>query len=179
MTSYPQNIPTIIDIVEKIMPKKILDIGAGYGKFGILCREAILSKKAEIENKPIPTNDISINRLEEATYFANLQWVNAIYTKSMVGNFLQEGIENFNAYDLILLIDVVEHNDIKEVKAWLRNIGVPVIISTPKKIVMYETEFYNSRKHISQWEQEDFAEFRTQDFSNDLSWIFLINPINN
>ena len=40
-TSWYQAVPAIIDLVHMDGPQSILDIGVGFGKYGVLLRESI------------------------------------------------------------------------------------------------------------------------------------------
>ena len=81
-------------------------------------------------------------------------------------------------YDLILMIDVVEHYPKDEVKKWIREIlqnKNKILISTPKEVVMYTQHYYGDpNHHKSQWTKEDFNEFKNTDYSTDFSHIFLL-----
>jgi hypothetical protein len=40
-TSYYVQISTTIQIIQDINPKSVLDVGAGFGKYGVLCRKML------------------------------------------------------------------------------------------------------------------------------------------
>ena len=40
-TSFMQNIPDVVELMQKLKPKRILDIGIGNGKYGLLAHEYI------------------------------------------------------------------------------------------------------------------------------------------
>ncbi len=172
MLSYPSNIGRILEITDKIKPREVADIGAGFGKFGLLLREQYLSRKAE-QGELNPIDDFHIMAVEDTKYFLT-------YRLSSIYNYvLSESV--FDSYwkignkDLILMIDVVEHWDkakAKELIYELRKLA-PVLISTPKETTMYQEHFYgDARHHISQWEREDFE--GGEDYSSDKSHIFLM-----
>ncbi len=170
MTSFATNIPVILEIIESVNPKKILDIGSGFGKFGILARELYLSVKAEQTGDILPVDDLIIDCAEEAKYFYNQPYHNRIYSNHWHGDVMEMTKDKLESYDLILLIDVVEHWDKEQAKEWLKRINTNILISTPRKVSFYKKAYYNSRKHISQWEVEDFE---GTNFSTDKSLIFL------
>lgn len=176
MVSHSENIPKILQAVDSISPKRVLDIGTGFGKFGLLVREWYLSKRAKIEI--IPTNDIVIDCCEITEYFINLPYHNSLYDHHFHQSFfeLKNKLEDAQ-YDLILMIDVVEHYPKEEVKKWLREIidKNKILISTPKEVTMYTQHYYgDSNHHKSQWTKEDFNEFKNTDYSTDFSHIFLL-----
>ena len=178
MLSFKENIPRILEVVEKQNPKSVLDIGAGMGKYGIRIREQYLSAKAE-KGELEPVDDIEIDAVEDTEYLlkriAEANIYNKIYQKSIFT------ISNLRDYDLILLIDVVEHWDKHETRLILRDLVEKgnVLVSTPKRVGMYKEHFYGDpRHHISQFTKEDFADFDIVDCSTDLSHIFLLKKVN-
>jgi 2-polyprenyl-3-methyl-5-hydroxy-6-metoxy-1,4-benzoquinol methylase len=89
--------------------------------------------------------------------------------------------KELDKYDLILLIDVVEHwtkEKALEMIERLLNHGA-VLISTPKHTGMYKEHFYGDpRHHITQWIPEDFKEFKYRVIESSLSHIIYINGKN-
>lgn len=162
MLSYKQNIPIILSEVEKLNPKKVLDVGAGMGKFGLLIREQYLSKKAE-SGELEPTEDIVIDAIEDTEYLLKGKPGNRLYSiydriiaKDVftVGEFIKE-----QKYDLILLIDVVEHWEYLKAIHELDFMSQysAVLVSTPKHTGMYKEHFYGDpRHHITQFTEENF-----------------------
>ncbi len=173
MISFAENIVPILSIIKEINPKTILDVGSGFGKYSLLTREALLSQRAE-RGEIIPVDDIVIDCIEPSKYFQDLKFHNYLYE-----NHYHVGLENFvpsKNYDLVLMIDVVEHKEKEEMKnhiARLKNSCSKILISTPKQVIFYKEEYYGDhcQHHISQWTKEDFV---GQDYSNERSWVFLI-----
>lgn len=170
MTSYSTNISAILSVIMELNPVKVLDVGSGFGKFGLLTRELLLSKYAEDKGDILPKDYLTIDCVEEADYFINQQYHDKIYNNHWHEDFFKIPIEQLNSYDLLLLIDVIEHWDKKIAKDWLRKIKTKVLISTPKNVVFYEKEYYKSRKHVSQWKRYDF---NGTEYSTEKSFIFL------
>lgn len=170
MTSFATNIPTILEIINSVGPKKILDVGSGFGKFGILARELYLSVKAENTGDILPIDDLIIDCAEEAEYFYNQPYHDKIYTNHWHDDVMKMSVKQLESYDLIMLIDVVEHWPKEFAKKWLDNINANILISTPKKVSFYKEKYYNSRKHVSQWSAEDL---QGKDYSTEKSHIFL------
>ena len=178
MTSFASNIPIILDIIGAKNPKRLLDIGSGFGKFGLMARELLLSIRA-IKNSDIcPVDDLIVDCVEEAEYFYQQPYHDKIYNNHWHKDVFKMPIEQLNGYDLILLIDVVEHWDKGNAIEWLKKIKTNVLISTPKKVSYYKLKYYGSRKHVSQWTYEDFKGngFR-DDFSSSKSFILLRNKL--
>jgi 2-polyprenyl-3-methyl-5-hydroxy-6-metoxy-1,4-benzoquinol methylase len=170
MTSFTENISTILDLVKKTNPKRILDVGSGFGKFGLLIREMHLSDMAEETKNLLPQSEITIDCVEEAPFFQNLPYHKELYDNHWHCDFFKIPLEKINSYDLLLLIDVVEHWEKEKAKEFLSKINAKMIISTPKKVLMFKEKYYLARNHVSQWGKEDF---KGEDFSSKKSYIFL------
>ena len=174
MTSFSSNIPVILDIIAKVNPKSVLDIGSGFGKFGLLTRELLLSIKAEKTGEIYPKDDLEIDSVEEADYFLEKQAHKDIYNDVYPVNVLNLKGEFFNTYDLVLLIDVVEHWDKQKAIDWLNSINANILISTPKRVSYYKLKYYGSRKHECQFTAQEFKDMGMVDnHSNDRSFIYL------
>ena len=173
MTSFASNIATILSVIATVNPNKTLDVGSGFGKFGLLTRELLLSIKADKEDI-CPKDNLTIDCAEEAEYFYKQPYHDKIYNNHWHEDVLKMPIEKINGYDLILLIDVAEHWDKDIALDWLKKINTNVLISTPKHVVFYEKEYYKSRKHVSQWAEEDFRNLgEINDYSTKDSFIYL------
>lgn len=154
-TSHHYQISKIIDLIMKIKPKSILDIGVGFGKYGVLCREFLeLWDKRQEYNKFIRKID-GIEAFKE--FITPLH--KYIYDDIYIGNAF-EIIDDINhKYDLILLIDVLEHFDkdigIKFINK-LKKKGKSILISTPKIVGLQKNSFSNIyESHRSSWTKKE------------------------
>lgn len=158
-TSWYQAVPNILDNVQMEMPQSILDIGIGFGKYGLLLREIVdVAYERYFPEEWI----IKIDGVEA---FSN--YINPVH-KHIYDNVLQGDIahviHNVQNYDVILLIDVLEHFSKNEGKKLIKNIllrtNKALIISTP--IYPEPQEEYQGNKfeeHKSRWYLTDFLEF--------------------
>lgn len=160
-TSFPQNIPSIIATCEALQPKKVLDIGPGYGKYGVLVNEYT---KAEVD---------AVEVFEPYIKDFNLK---GKYNKVFLGNGLDFDI---TGYDLVLLIDVIEHWEKEEAKAFLRKavgVGAKVLISTPRGFFPQDAVNGNEwERHLSGWNSPDLEGFNFEDRSTDVSFLWVIH----
>jgi 2-polyprenyl-3-methyl-5-hydroxy-6-metoxy-1,4-benzoquinol methylase len=182
MTSFSENIKPILEAIVAANPKKILDIGSGFGKFGILAREAILSVRAE-SGDLTPTDNLEVDCVEMAKYFQNQPYHEKLYQNHYHMDARNIEWEEMPKFDLVLLIDVVEHwskeeavKIIKEIKEFT---GAKILISTPREVAMYEKDYYgiDCPKHESQWTTSDFHAINhhdIKDLSTIASYIFII-----
>lgn len=183
MTSFPENIPIILNIAAALKPVQILDIGPGFGKFGLMLREALISIEAEKQNIAIPKFDFGIDCAENCRYFWHAPWHQFIYDHHFHGDIFKFTIEHIaeRKYDLFLMIDVVEHAPKDKWLAWIRDMRVALpkarfLISTPKKVSFYKTHFYGDDCpiHQSQWSWDDFKVFPFQAYDTKNSMIVVV-----
>ena len=159
-TSDHSQISLIVDIITRVQPRKVLDIGVGFGKYGALAREYL-----ELWNGREKYNDWKriIDGIEVCKeYLTPLHAY--IYDHVFVGRALQilksMGSET---YDLILMIDVLEHlhyPEGQEVIRQCKRIAEKVLISTP---IDSRTESHRSfgqnpyDQHLTQWKRKDLV----------------------
>lgn len=178
MTSFAENIKNILEAIVETDPKKILDIGSAFGKYSIMAREAILSVRAE-RGDLTPVDDLEIGCVEMAKYFHELPWHEKLYQFHYHTDARNIEWKDMPKFDLVLLIDVVEHWSKEDSKKLIEDIknntGAKVLISTPKDVYFYKEEYYGKDcpKHVSQWSREDFEGF-ILDKSTDQSHIFVV-----
>jgi 2-polyprenyl-3-methyl-5-hydroxy-6-metoxy-1,4-benzoquinol methylase len=182
MTSYPENLLTILQAIKRLKPTNILDVGTGFGKFGLLIRELLLAEAAEAGDLS-PRPNFKINCVEEAEYFIFQPWHTDLYDRHYHANLFDIPLSYFALHDLILMIDVVEHTPkdrmlklLQDIKAEPQAKGrTKILISTPRAVVFYPQVFYGSAGHISQWEAADFKAFpRVTDLGSKFSHLVVI-----
>src|SRR5881394_2920708 len=108
-------------------PIRILDVGPGFGRYGLLCRELVdgVERGARISR---------LDAIEaEPRYVARFPWLDAIYDEVFLGDVTDADFDDlFVPYDLVLMLDVIEHIDRAKALALLDRIPGRVLISTPR-----------------------------------------------
>jgi len=148
-------------------PQSVLDIGIGFGKYGFLCREYL-----ELWDGRNQYNDWQ-RRIDGIEVFPNyitpLQKI--IYNNIFIGNSLEVLPEIDFIYDLIILVDVIEHFDIDEGKQLLYECSrksKAIIIATPIIASPQGDAFGNPyERHKSQWTKNHFESFENKVFIPD------------
>ena len=108
-SNYNQ-ISHIMDIIMRTRPESLLDIGVGFGKFGFLCREYLeLWDGRDVYGQWQRRID-GIEVCEK--YITPLQKM--IYNNIYIGNALEVLPTLDYLYDVILIIDVLEHFDVED-----------------------------------------------------------------
>lgn len=160
-TSQLNQLPQIIELIVFTNPEKMLDIGAGFGKYGFLSREylELWDDKRRYSNWTNRSN--WTKRIDGIEVFKEYLTPvhNFIYDNIYVGNAL-DILSNIGiVYDLILLIDVLEHFNYSEGLKLLeicKDNGRNILISTPKDIGSQEIVVRNPYEtHRCQWKKED------------------------
>ena len=119
-TSGHGPISLVLEVITRLGPTSVLEVGTGYGKWGVLCRE-YLGATARIEG---------IEGWPQ--YLGPLHA--AVYTRVHVGDARTVLPTLSGPFDLVLLIDVFEHftrEDGRKVLAECSRIGRAVLISVP------------------------------------------------
>jgi len=167
-SSFSSQIPIIIYLIKKLNPQKILDIGKGFGKYGFLIHEyfGIETNKKIDKSLTLKEQSKVIIDAVEVDDDLMLPHLNQIYNKIYIVDIF-DIYRNLESYDLILMIDVIEHLEKEKAKKMLiyfLSIGHTIIIATPKNFFaqhLYESSYEN---HISHWSVKDFKEIGKVDY---------------
>jgi 2-polyprenyl-3-methyl-5-hydroxy-6-metoxy-1,4-benzoquinol methylase len=161
-SSFSSQIATIVGLIQMLRPapRRVLDIGKGFGKYGFLAHEyiGIDSKKRPDPSKTLAEQSaIAIDAIESNRDYL---WphVSQIYENVFVGR-IEELYANLHGYDLILMLDVIEHIDKKvgsDVLTHFLRDGATLVVSTPN--VFFNQDLYESpdERHVSFWTPSDF-----------------------
>jgi SAM-dependent methyltransferase len=159
-SSFIDQTPTIIHLLQKLKPKSILDIGKGFGKYGFLIHEYVgidNTKKLNPAKSLRELSNIVIDAVEVDEDLM-LPHLSQLYNNIYFGDVLQL-YNDLPVYDLVLMIDIIEHIDKEKALVLLQyflNNGSKIIIATPKDFFeqeLYESEFEH---HVSHWTINDF-----------------------
>jgi len=141
-------------LILELDPQSVLDIGPGFGKYGFLARE-YLELWFRTEDYAKLTRRIDAIEVF-GPYVTPLQ--RSIYNEIHIGDAIGV-LPQLATYDLVLLIDVLEHLDkldgIRLLTASLQK-GSFVIVSTPKNPAPQGAHFGNvHERHTSAWTKRE------------------------
>lgn len=142
--------PAIVEAIFALAPRRIMDIGPGSGKYGVLCREYLRGKGLE-----------RIDAVEAEPRYIDEFRLRGIYDEVLPIDATALPARILKAYDLVLMLDVIEHMDKAAALTLLGRIPGRIIVSTPQDFFQNpEAEAYPTESHVSHWSIEDFASTR-------------------
>ena len=161
-SSRHDQITKIVDIIIALRPTILLDVGVGFGKYGVLAREYL----------ELWVND---RNYEKKDWVCRIDGIEA-YAKFItpMHEYVYDNIYIGDAgdiiptlrdveYDLVLLIDVLEHFDTENGVTLLNNlleIAKGIIVCVPKVFREQEAVLGNPyEKHRAQWDKADFRRY--------------------
>jgi hypothetical protein len=156
-TSNWQNTSYCIEKIIEIQPKSILDIGIGFGRWGILSREFL-----EVWNEKMTPDQWEV-KLDGIEAFAPQiqKYHSYFYTNIYIGDAF-DLIPKLGKYDLIILGDVLEHFTPERARTVLDNCiknAKYVMLNIPLGYCWPQSEKYenNFEQHLSAWEDAQLS----------------------
>lgn len=156
-TSNWQNISWCVQAIMRIQPQRVLDIGVGFGRWGILMREF-----GEVWFGRVRPDDWSIH-LEGIEAFAKnvSSYHREFYSHLHVGDALDIIPKLDNEWDLIIFGDVLEHfakSDGERLLDWSIDSSRYVLINLPLGDDWPQEDAYENpyEEHKAVWELKDF-----------------------
>jgi SAM-dependent methyltransferase len=154
-TSPPDNIVPILTTIHALQPRSVLDIGCGFGKYGVLVREYLDVWNERIDRESWQVRLVGI---EAFAAYRNPIWDYA-YQKIYVGE-AQSILPTLGDFDLVLIAEVIEHLEYPEavelVRVSLEKSPV-VIVSTPRDFYPQHDLCGNPYEiHRNLWRRKDF-----------------------
>ena len=156
-TSNWHNIPFCIEGLMKIAPKAILNVGIGYGRWGMVVREF-----CELWSWRLKPSEWQI-RIEGIEAFSeNIEeYHRHFYNKIHVGDFRQIVSSLPTNWSVVIFGDVIEHFEKNEGQAslqWALKASDYVMVNVPLGDNWPQSDIYGNsfERHLSVWALEDF-----------------------
>ena len=155
-TSWPSQISPIVNVILAASPRSVLDVGCGYGKYGVLCREYLDVMAGARAGDPHPLRRrVTIDCIEAcAEYITPVH--RYVYDSIQLGDAL-EILPSLgdNYYDLALVVDVLEHFSPEEGGRFVREVtrvARAALVATPTTPMPQSATFGNEyERHRSYW----------------------------
>lgn len=162
-TSTPNPLPLVCVITHYLEPKKILEIGPGFGKYGHVFREyGDVNKNLYGENACKKEHfAVKIDAVEVFPQYLTPMH-DFLYDKIIVGDAL-EVVPKIppNSYDMVFMGDVIEHIEkpaAQSLVARLLEIAKHTLIVTPRSFFSQDALHGNDKEHhVSHWTWKDFG----------------------
>jgi len=152
-------VPVIAQLVLRADPKSILDVGVGFGRWGVIFRELTDIRLARYDKSKW---ELVLKGIEAFEEYRNPLW-QWVYDDVMVGD-IRLYPELFEFSDLIFFGDVIEHMPKEDGQALLDAVtsaGKKYIVSTPTYDSGQGDEYMGNKFeiHVSagQWLPTDFS----------------------
>ena len=158
-SSMPRQLNEIMDVIMALQPQSVLDVGTGFGKFGVLCREYLELWDGREQYADWQRRIDGIEIFPD--YVTPLH--RYIYNQVHLGDALDILPTIKASYDLVLLIDVLEHFTPEDAARLLQECTKHcrhILIVTPRKVKTQGPAFGNPHEaHKSQWTLDHFSGF--------------------
>jgi len=150
------NLSDVAIEIQRIAPKTVLDLGVGFGLYGVLCRQIIDGQNGRCHEK---TWEGKIVGYEAWANYRNPCW--DVYNEMNVQPFdIRAG------FDLVLMIDSLEHLPLKVGRSYLRFLvehNKHVIVSVPNGR-MDQGETFGNPHEAHLWTFNGTEEFEPYNF---------------
>lgn len=168
-SSDHRQIPIVVQTYLDLHPESILDIGCGWGKYGLLAREYL-------RDCPWMPNWVTVKKVDAVEVFD--KYITDIHRKIYDNIYIGDITElEIGEYDLILLVDVIEHIEKSKALELVENLKRKgkLLIITPKEFMVHPERYGNKHEeHISHFTYKDFG---GKDMSTSDSLIVLIDKL--
>lgn len=150
-TSHPGQIGSIVSLMMLARPGSLLDIGFGFGKYGFLAREYL---ELWDGGQDYGSRRVRIEGVEAFPgYVTELQRL--IYDEIHIGDALVVLPGLARRYDLLILVDVLEHFGLEDgmrLLALCRERADSILVSVPREVKPQGAAFGNEYEtHRFQW----------------------------
>lgn len=125
-------------------PRVVLDVGPGFGKYGVLIREYL---------DPTPTRVDAVEAWEP--YIAEHR-LEGIYDRVRKGYAERLPADELAGYDLVTMGDVIEHMPKGDALAFLARCPGWIVIATPVDHFHTDADLPPTEAHVSHWTRDDF-----------------------
>ncbi|MEF2965958.1 methyltransferase domain-containing protein [Paenibacillus sp. M1] len=160
-TSNWQNLSHCVELIRRAAPSSVLDVGVGFGRWGMICREFLDVWQGRVHREQWSTRiegiEIFLKNVDEYhPYFYNKIHIADAYellTRRILGH-----------YDLIILGDVLEHFDKERATALLTaclESGRYVLLNIPIGTDWPQGSEYGNdyERHRSEWTMEELDRY--------------------
>jgi hypothetical protein len=157
-TSDAANVPFVVVELQRLRPKSVLDVGVGFGKWGVLAREYLEACEGRFTRED---RAVVIEGIEIFERYRNPLW-SATYDRVHVGD-ARVVLPTLGQFDVGLFCDVIEHMPRADGRALLEELlrhCQSVILTTPLSFWSQGAQHGNAHEaHVCLWTPADLARY--------------------
>ena len=136
--------PMVLWFVHEVEHRFVLDVGPGWGKYAVLMREYFNEKPVTIDAVEAHAPYIAAHRLDR------------LYDLVIPGDVCDLTDDDLAGYDVVLMVDVIEHIDKARALSVLDRIPGRIVICTPETFFQTDEGLPATEAHVSHWTLADF-----------------------
>ena len=152
----------IMGEIQRLSPRSVLDLGVGFGKYGVLCREILDARFGRCQQEQWQADIVGY---EAWIGYRNPVW--RAYSTVYHVAFHENHPDAVSYYDLVLMIDSLEHLEPSYGRKFLRSLvdnNKHVIVSVPNG-KMEQGEVFGNPHEAHRWTFNGTEEFAEYDFN--------------
>jgi len=153
------NIEPVVEFLRDLAPRRVLEVGVGHGKYGVLLREYL---EVAYERYHRTQWRLELVGIEVFGEYRNPLWEYA-YDRVVIEDIRRLDLASLGKFDCGLLLDVIEHFDHEEGRKVLERLlesCETVIVSTPRRFVEQGVVLGNEHeRHRSLWRRQDYGPY--------------------
>jgi len=157
------NLSFMTGFIFKCKPKTVLDVGVGYGKWGLLCREFIEAHADRCFPKDWKSRVDGVEIWER--YIEGFPWLRKIYDQIYHGD-ISKILGSIGKYDMIIAGDIIEHMPKRAAERVLRGLiqrtNKVFLLSIPLGENWLDNKIVDNNpheKHQSSWAEAEVMEY--------------------
>lgn len=152
----------VVNTVHELPHRTVLDVGPGWGKYAVLLRE-YLNEKPE-----------RIGCVEAWAPYVDEHRLDLLYDEIMVGDACDVPQETLDRYELVLMVDVIEHIEKDRALEFLDRCPGYVVVLTPVDWFQTDEGLPSPERHVSHWTCVDFPADRVRSCYEHQAGLFVV-----
>lgn len=160
-SSFAEQIPVVLHVLQQLEPRTVLDVGKGFGKYGFLIHEYFGLDSTKRPDPGLTLAEQSRVTIDAVECNPDYLWphLRQFYRTVRLGR-IEELCLELPAYDVVLMTDVIEHLEKPIAEGVLASFfkrGSTIVLSTPTHFLQQDLYQSPDERHRSFWTTRDFC----------------------